>query len=141
MILLESLVSSTTLEILWETLENHSRAKITLLNFVATGLADCKDTDSQSDLSLILEVLSEQNLMFLAGSFQRHSQLLLSDNAAALNVTFAAETTDQEDPNVILVSAETSIKNNISLIRMRIDKLPVYHHLASFPVQLSSLAV
>ena len=95
---------------LWETLENHSKAKITLLNYVATGLADCKDTDSQSDSSLILKVLSEQNLMFLAASFQRQSQLLLSDNAAALNATFAAKTTDLEDPNVIQVSAGASIK-------------------------------
>ena len=92
---------------LWETLDSHSKAKITLLNYVATGLADCRDTDSQSDSSLILKVLSEQNLMFLAGSFQRQSQLLLLDNVAALNATFATKTTDPEDPNVIQVSAET----------------------------------
>ena len=98
------------MESLWETLEKHSRAKITLLSFIATGLADFKDIGSQSDSSLLPKVLNEQNLTFLVGSFQRQSQLLLSDNAAPLNVTFAAKTTDLGDPNVILVSAGTSIR-------------------------------
>ena len=97
------------MEFLWETLENHSRAKIILLRFIATGLADCKDIGSQSDSSLLPKILNEQNLMFLAGSFQRQSQLLLSDNVAPLSVTFAAKTTDLKDPNVILVSIGASI--------------------------------
>ena len=114
LILLESLASSTPLETLWETLQWHPRAKLTLLNFTAAGLADSKDTDSQSHSTLSLKVFSQRNLIFLAGSFRRYVQLVLSQNAAALIVTFGAKSTDVEDPNVVLVSINCmyTIPNN-----------------------------
>ena len=115
-ILLESLVSSNPLETLCETFQQHPRAKIAFLNFMgAAGLADSRDTDSQSHSTLSLKVFNEQNLMFLAGSFQKHAQLVLSENAAALKVTFGAKSTDVEDPNVVLVSIRMKLNHVLSV--------------------------
>lgn len=78
-------------------------------------MADSRDTDSQSHSTLSFKVFNEQNLTFLVGSFQKHAQLVLSDNAAALKVTFGAKSTDVQDPNVVLVSIRMKLNHVLSV--------------------------
>lgn len=107
LILLESLLTTVALQSVFEALDAHTNARATLLEVIIARL-DAKETDQSDskDHGLKSNILTEENLLFLAGTFQNHTQFLLSDeNAAALNGVFTAKTTDLQQPAVVLVSS------------------------------------
>ena len=121
---MESLVETTPLEQLWSCVgEQEGKERLMLLHFVlsrvnteskySNNVDDVMELaamsigpDTQSDSSddtLIKAVINERNLPFFESNFQQYASQILSSEAAALRVAYAAETTDLDNSSILQV--------------------------------------